>query len=175
MPLDASGLLYLGVAMAVGGNTLIACSLALQKHVHNKHVALQKPASRSLLFWVSLAGMVTGEVGNFAAFGFASPTVISPLGAVSVLVNALVAFIFLREPVFMRSLLGILTTLAGTAVVVLYSPPTVQDLPTAKCLELLQQLRARRHDLRAAGAEDRRSRTVCTDQSDLGGSGWQWV
>ena len=26
-----------GVAMAVAGNALIACSLTLQKHVHNQH------------------------------------------------------------------------------------------------------------------------------------------
>ena len=39
--------------------------------------------------------MIGGEVGNFAAFGFASQTVVSPLGAVSVIVSTVLAAIFL--------------------------------------------------------------------------------
>ena len=35
------------------------------------------------LFPVALLGLMLGEVGNFAAFGLASPTVVSPLGAVA--------------------------------------------------------------------------------------------
>ena len=62
-------LFVIGVIMAAAGNALIACALTLQKHVHNKMAG--KPASRSPLFWLSLVGMVAGEVGNFAAFGFA--------------------------------------------------------------------------------------------------------
>ena len=85
---------YLGVGMAVAGNTLIACSLTLQKHVHNKKTAL-KPVGKDPLFYFALGGMIAGEVGNFAAFGFASPTVISPLGAVSVIANAILAVVFL--------------------------------------------------------------------------------
>ena len=41
---------------------------------------------------------MVGEVGNFAAFGLASPTVVSPLGAVAVVANALIAALVLREP-----------------------------------------------------------------------------
>ena len=65
-----------GVALAIAGNCLIAVSLATQKYVHNKLSA--DDVGKSWLFYASIAGMIFGEVGNFAAFGFASPTVISP-------------------------------------------------------------------------------------------------
>lgn len=96
-----------GVSIAVAGNTLIACSLALQKHVHNRYAATP---FQSPLFWFALVGMVVGEVGNFAAFGFASPTVISPLGAVAVIANAALAVVFLREAVFLHTIMGLLLT-----------------------------------------------------------------
>ncbi len=66
--MSGNGLWVLGVGLACAGNVMIACSLSLQKYVHNKQAAAGKPASRSPLFWLALAGMIGGEVGNFAAF-----------------------------------------------------------------------------------------------------------
>ena len=62
-----------------------------------------------------------GEVGNFAAFGFASPTVVSPLGAVAVIANAVLAVLCLREAIFLHTLLGIGLTVGGSVVVVYFS------------------------------------------------------
>ena len=89
------------------------------------------------LFWVALGGTILGEVGNFTAFGFASPTVVSPLGAVSVIANFILAVAFLHEAVLIRSIVGIVLTLCGSVIVVLYSPPTVTNLSEAEFLRLL--------------------------------------
>ena len=132
-------LFFVGVAMAVAGNTLIACSLTLQKHVHNRAATSGKPVAKSALFWLALVGMIAGEVGNFAAFGFASPTVVSPLGATAVIVNAVLAVFFLREAFFLRSLLGLLLTVGGSVVVVLFSPPSVAKLSVHEFITLVQQ------------------------------------
>ena len=136
--------LAVGVPLAVSGNVLIACSLALQKYVHNRHASGdgRKPVNRSPLFWLALSGMILGEVGNFTAFGFASPTVVSPLGAVAVITNAVLAVIFLGEAVRLRSVLGLSLTLCGTAVVVVYSPPTVDSLSSSEFIHLLRSLPA---------------------------------
>ena len=136
------GPMQIGVILAVSGNLVIACSLALQapaathapptrtwqastrstphapqKWVHNsiasKPEEARGPASHQPLFWVALIGLMLGEVGNFAAFGLASPTVVSPLGAVAVIANALIAALILREPFFLRNLLGLFLTVAG--------------------------------------------------------------
>ena len=53
------GPMQAGVILAVCGNLVIACALALQKWVHNtiasRPVELRQPASRHPLFWVALA------------------------------------------------------------------------------------------------------------------------
>lgn len=92
--------LHLGIILAVSGNLLIACSLALQKWVHmafEREDEEPRLAARArTLFPVALLGLMLGEVGNFAAFGLASPTVVSPLGAVAVIANAAIAFLVLK-------------------------------------------------------------------------------
>ena len=125
-PTGVSLSFMLGVAMAIAGNSLIACSLTLQKYVHNQRRG--KPAGHSTLFWLALIGMIAGEVGNFAAFGFASPTVVSPLGAVAVIANAILAVLFLKEAIFCHTLIGIVCTVCGSVVVVYFSPPSVDHL-----------------------------------------------
>jgi len=83
--------LHAGILLAVLGNLLIAVSLALQKWVHTQ-IESEDPrqvARGHRFFWVALIGLMAGEIGNFAAFGLASPTVVSPLGAVAVVANAL--------------------------------------------------------------------------------------
>ena len=56
------GPMQAGVILAVCGNLVIACALALQKWVHNtiasRPVELRQPASRHPLFWVALAGLM---------------------------------------------------------------------------------------------------------------------
>ena len=122
----ASGFL-IGVLLAIAGNTLIACALTLQKHTHNLEKLTGAQASSSPLFWFSIAGMIGGEVGNFAAFGFASPTVVSPLGAVAVIANGLLAALVLQEVLRVRNILGMALTIFGSVVVVLNAPPTTED------------------------------------------------
>ena len=85
-------------------------------------------ATKHPLFWCAIAGLIVGEVGNFAAFGLASPTVISPLGAVAVIANAVLAATVLREPFSCRNFLGLLFTIVGSVVVVVNSPPSYEEL-----------------------------------------------
>ena len=129
LPTFESGPLFLvGVGLAVGGNTLIACSLTLQKFCVTQEVATGATTGSMPLFWLALAGMIGGEVGNFAAFGFCSQTVVSPLGAVSVIVNTVLAAVFLGERIYRHTIFGIALTLLGSVGVVLFSPPAVGEL-----------------------------------------------
>jgi uncharacterized membrane protein len=131
--------LHLGILLAVTGNLLIACSLALQKWVHTEVESEdpQRVIRGRRLFWIALFGLVAGEMGNFAAFGLASPTVISPLGAVAVVANALIAFLVLKERFFLRNALGLVVTIIGSVVVVLNAPPTVDALSIETFVQLI--------------------------------------
>ena len=86
---------------------------------------------------MAVLGLMAGEMGNFAAFGLASPTVVSPLGAVAVIANALIAFLVLRERFFLRNALGLLLTVIGSVVVVINAPPTVDELSVETFAELI--------------------------------------
>lgn len=130
-------LFVIGVILAITGNTLIASSLTLQKHMHNVAAKTGKPAETNPLFWFSIVGMIGGEVGNFAAFGFASPTVVSPLGAVAVIVNGLLAALVLKEHLRVRNIIGMALTIVGSVVVVLNAPPPSEDFSVAEFKELL--------------------------------------
>ena len=77
-------------------------------------------------------------MGNFAAFGFASPTVVSPLGAVAVIVNALLASLVLHEVLRVRNLIGMALTVVGSVVVVLHAPPTIEELSVDDFVALLE-------------------------------------
>jgi len=131
----------IGVGLAVAGNLLIACSLTLQKHVHNLLEELpseKRPApSSNPLFFVAIFGLMFGEIGNFAAFGFAAPTVVSPLGAVSVICNALLSALVLKETFHLRNLVGLMLTVIGSVVIVSYAPPAVEQLTVDTFVSLL--------------------------------------
>ena len=131
----------IGIMMAIAGNLMIACSLVLQKYVH---VSLQKipepkrpKAHTRPLFWLAMFGLVFGEVGNFAAFGLASPTVVSPLGAVCVIANSIISAIVLKEQFTVRNSVGLLLTVCGAFVVVVNAPPTIEHLTIERFLGLL--------------------------------------
>jgi len=76
----------LGVLLAILGNLVMSISLNIQKysHVQLAHQEHPRPYFKSMLWWAGAALMAVGEMGNFAAYGFAPITLIAPLGCVSV-------------------------------------------------------------------------------------------
>ena len=127
----------IGIICALSGNLLISTALALQKHVHNITKASARDAEQNLLFYIAIGGLIFGEVGNFAAFGFASPSVVSPLGAVSVIANVAFASLLLGEPLYLSSVAGICLTVGGSVIVVLCSPPSLESFVVSSFLSML--------------------------------------
>lgn len=50
------------------------------------------------MWWFGTALNAVGELGNLIAYGYAEATVITPIGAVGVIVSALIATLILKEP-----------------------------------------------------------------------------
>ncbi|XP_032808828.2 NIPA-like protein 3 isoform X2 [Petromyzon marinus] len=101
-----------GTLLAVIGNIIISISLNVQKCAHSRVSALdgerQRPYLHSKLWWTGLLLMLLGELGNFAAYGFAPVSLIAPLGAITVIGAAL--------------------GLAGTYLLVTFAPSDQQQL-----------------------------------------------
>jgi magnesium transporter len=63
-----------------------------------------------------------GELCNFAAYGFAPATLVTPLGALSVLVSAIMSSYFLNEKLNSIGKIGCFLTAVGSTVMVIHAP-----------------------------------------------------
>lgn len=80
------------------------------------------PQSRSnRLILLTVVGI--GEVCNFAAYAFAPAILVTPLGALSVLIGAVLGSYFLQEELGILGKLGSAICLIGTVIIVLHAPP----------------------------------------------------
>uniref|UniRef100_A0A3P8VE79 NIPA like domain containing 2 n=1 Tax=Cynoglossus semilaevis TaxID=244447 RepID=A0A3P8VE79_CYNSE len=76
----------LGIIISICGNVLISISLNIQKYAHMRQSQRDtKPYYSSPVWWSGVVLMGVGELGNFAAYGFAPASLIAPLGSVSVI------------------------------------------------------------------------------------------
>jgi len=73
---------------------------------------------------VSAVGL--GEVFNFAAYAFAPAILVTPLGALAVLVGAVLGSYFLNEVLGTLGKLGSAICLIGAVIIVLHAPPDIE-------------------------------------------------
>ena len=121
-------LLWVGVVCSVVGNLLNGVSFQVQRyaHVHNeRNVSYLKLP----LWWAGLVCMVSGETGNFIAYGVAPASLVAPIGAIAVILNAMLSHLVLREAGSCKSYAGAVCALSGTILVILNAPtrPTSSD------------------------------------------------
>lgn len=69
-----------------------------------------------------------GEMGNMLAYGYAPVAIVAPVGSVGMLVNELIAVLFLNEPLRKRDLPGLVGVVGGVVFLILGSPETDTDL-----------------------------------------------
>lgn len=66
--------------------------------------------------------MAVGEAANFAAYAFAPASLVTPLGALSVLVSAVLSTYYLDERLNLLGKVGCVLCVLGSTVIVLHSP-----------------------------------------------------
>ncbi|XP_019175989.1 PREDICTED: probable magnesium transporter NIPA4 [Ipomoea nil] len=74
------------------------------------------------LWWVGMITMIVGEVANFAAYAFAPAILVTPLGALSIIISAVLAHIILREKLHTFGILGCALCVVGSTTIVLHAP-----------------------------------------------------
>lgn len=72
---------------------------------------------------LTMSAVGVGEVCNFAAYAFAPAILVTPLGALSVLIGAVLGSYFLDEELGVLGKLGSAICLIGAVVIVLHAPP----------------------------------------------------
>lgn len=126
---------YVGLALAMASSLAIGISFVITKkgllHAEERHgfegdgfVYLKSP-----LWWAGITTMVIGEICNFAAYAFAPAILVTPLGALSVLVGAVLGSYFLNEILGILGQLGSAICLIGAVIIVLHAPAD-EDIQT---------------------------------------------
>ncbi|KAJ1888761.1 hypothetical protein LPJ66_008405, partial [Kickxella alabastrina] len=118
----------IGMALAMSSSLLIGTSFVLTKKGLIETTSRYGSATEGLqyfknvLWWAGMATMGLGEFANFAAYSFAPAILVTPLGALSVIVGAILASMFLGERISVVGKSGCALCLLGSVIVVLNAP-----------------------------------------------------
>ncbi|KAI4305943.1 hypothetical protein L6164_029268 [Bauhinia variegata] len=85
------------------------------------------------LWWLGMITMIVGEVANFIAYAFAPAVLVTPLGALSIIVSAVLAHFILKEKLHQLGILGCVMCIAGSIVIVIHAP---QEHPITSVQEI---------------------------------------
>jgi len=122
---------WIGLALAVSSSVAIGMSSIITKKGLNAAATegtYGAAASDNLAYlkngvwWAGISTLILGEVANFAAYSFASPTLVTPLGALSVLIGAILASFLLNEELGHLGRVGCGLSLLGSLIIVLHAP-----------------------------------------------------
>ncbi|GAA5900126.1 hypothetical protein JCM6882_002619 [Rhodosporidiobolus microsporus] len=128
---------YIGLSLAISSSALIGTSFIITKKGlisaadnSDGYSSESYAYLRNATWW---AGMIT--IANFAAYTFAPAILVTPLGAMSVLVGAVLASFFLGESLGKIGIAGCSLCLVGSLIIVLHAP---EDRDVATVDELLE-------------------------------------
>ncbi|KAI7684967.1 hypothetical protein SSS_03997 [Sarcoptes scabiei] len=121
--------ILIGITLAILSCIFIGISFILKK------VGLIRLSNRGLragrggygyltdwVWWLGLLLMGIGELANFVAYTFAPASLVTPLGALSVLVSSVLAHKYLKENLNLFSKIGCSLAIIGSTVIVLHAP-----------------------------------------------------
>ncbi|XWS67766.1 hypothetical protein CRYUN_Cryun04dG0033500 [Craigia yunnanensis] len=74
------------------------------------------------LWWAGMITMITGEVANFVAYVYAPAVLVTPLGALSIIVSACLAHFMLKERIQKMGIVGCVSCIVGSVVIVIHAP-----------------------------------------------------
>ncbi|KAM9451545.1 magnesium transporter NIPA4 [Clarias gariepinus] len=138
---------WIGLTLAVLSAFLIGGSVILKKKALLRLAANGETRAgegghgylKDWLWWGGLLTMGGGEAANFAAYMFAPATVVTPLGALSVLFSAMLSSHLFGETMNLIGKLGCMLSLLGSTIMVIHAPEeeavTTLDEMTDKLLD----------------------------------------
>ncbi|XP_078445981.1 putative magnesium transporter NIPA6 [Wolffia australiana] len=118
-----------GLALAVLSSVFIGLSFILKK------IGLKRAGSSGTragfggydyllepFWWAGMLSMFFGEIANFMAYVFAPAVLVTPLGALSIIVSSVLAHFLLGEQLQKLGVLGCISCVVGSVVIVLHAP-----------------------------------------------------
>lgn len=121
---------YIGLGLAICSSLFIGSSFIIKKKALLRAGSKGKVRAGSgghaylqeWIWWIGLSSMGLGEALNFTAYAFAPASMVTPLGALSVLVSAVLSSKFLNERLNILGKISCVLCLLGSTVIVIHAP-----------------------------------------------------
>ncbi|CAG8487572.1 7690_t:CDS:2 [Paraglomus brasilianum] len=117
-----------GISLALASGLFIGSSFIFKKkgllqETNSGAVAGQGHSYLSnKLWWLGMILMIIGELCNFVAYAFAQAIIVTPLGALSVVISAVLSSVFLKERLNLQGKIGCALCILGAVMIVIHSP-----------------------------------------------------
>ncbi|KIP01259.1 hypothetical protein PHLGIDRAFT_97099 [Phlebiopsis gigantea 11061_1 CR5-6] len=116
-----------GIILAIASGVLIGSSFVFKKKGLINSQAGKAAGEgvaylKSPLWWTGMTMMILGELCNFAAYAFVEAIVVTPMGALSVVISAILSSLFLNEKLSLFGWLGCSLCILGSVVIALNGP-----------------------------------------------------
>ncbi|KAK6355038.1 hypothetical protein TWF696_004164 [Orbilia brochopaga] len=130
-----------GVTLAVASGVFIGVSYVLKKKglLQSNIKEGAKPGEgvgylKNAWWWTGMILMIVGEVCNFCAYAFVDAILVTPLGALSVVITAILSSIFLKERLSFVGKAGCFVCVIGSIVIAINAPEqsAVSDIQDMK-------------------------------------------
>ncbi|KAI8836610.1 magnesium transporter [Chytridium lagenaria] len=120
---------YVGLILAIISSVLIGTSFVVTKKglmdsTKNSGGTAGEHYNylNNMKWWAGMITMVLGEAANFTAYSYAPAILVTPLGAGSVFISAVLASMFLKEKLGKEGKIGCGLCVIGSIITILHSP-----------------------------------------------------
>ncbi|KZF21438.1 DUF803-domain-containing protein [Xylona heveae TC161] len=119
----------IGISLAVASGLFIGSSFVLKKiGLLKSNVKYDQEAGegygylKNAWWWAGMILMIIGEVCNFVAYAFVDAILVTPFGALSVVITTILSAIFLKERLSFVGKVGCFSCIIGSVVIAINAP-----------------------------------------------------
>ncbi|OJJ50505.1 hypothetical protein ASPZODRAFT_55806, partial [Penicilliopsis zonata CBS 506.65] len=130
-----------GITLAASSGLFIGVSFVLKKvgllkanAKYNEEAGEGYGYLKNVWWWSGMTLMILGEICNFVAYAFVDAILVTPLGALSVVITTILSAIFLKERLSFVGKVGCFSCILGSVVIALNAPQqsSVSDIQEMK-------------------------------------------
>ncbi|KAI2824359.1 hypothetical protein CBS115989_770 [Aspergillus niger] len=131
----------IGISLAIASGFFIGVSFVLKKKgllranvKYNEEAGEGYGYLKNLFWWGGMTLMIIGELCNFVAYAFVDAILVTPMGALTVVVTTILSAIFLKERLSFVGKVGCFCCILGSVVIALNAPEqsSVSDIQEMK-------------------------------------------
>ncbi|KAI9676477.1 MAG: hypothetical protein M1817_000635 [Caeruleum heppii] len=119
----------IGISLAIASGVFIGISFVLKKvgllaanKKYNEEAGEGYGYLKNVWWWSGMTLMIIGEICNFVAYAFVNAILVTPLGALSVVITTILSAIFLKERLSFVGKVACFICIVGSIVIVINAP-----------------------------------------------------